>query len=256
MKFELHGFRNKLKDSLNNFVNRDNIDIPSAWTVLQQNLLYDIKGWRNRKTKMTNTSEAEKVSFEFESELQRLYRNYLSSLNASAITAKEDLQQVYSTWYVDSEYGDLFERTTGSVPIGVPDIADLPSIRADFLQLKEENWVQPKEDLFGMFFKSSTAEEKEPVLETTYYYQVWRDHAAAVVMPIAEEVLQAYYALIRAYEDKVAKLYINHLEELISEKTQEKEEVSSNLSEDEQKLQNNNNWLSTFVDQLQVLERR
>ena len=54
---------------------------------------------------------------------------------------------------------------------------------------------------------------------------------------------------------KIAQIYVNHLEELIGQQSREKDLVSSQLSEEERILQNDNDWLAELQDQLKVIER-
>ena len=57
-----------------------------------------------------------------------------------------------------------------------------------------------------------------------------------------------YYAL-------QAEDYHNHLIGLLTELSAEKEQVASTLSDDEKKLQQDNDWLATFRDKLYTIER-
>ena len=53
----------------------------------------------------------------------------------------------------------------------------------------------------------------------------------------------------------MAESYHQHLSQLIDEKTKDKEIVSAQLSDEERKLQEDNDWLSQFREQLQTIER-
>ena len=131
----------------------------------------------------------------------------------------------------------------------------IPVMVSDLLEKKEEKYVMPKEDLFGKFFKQSNAKEIEPVLETTYYCQEWRDFVIKTVAPYAEELIRDNEMILKAYATELAEAYKVHLEELIEERTAVKDKVSSQLSDEEQKLQIDNDWLVAFQDQLRVIER-
>lgn len=60
-------------------------------------------------------------------------------------------------------------------------------------------------------------------------------------------MLNYYEELANAYHKKLVMLYENKLKE--------KNDMSSQLSEDEQELQNDNSWLVAFKDQLVRIER-
>ena len=121
--------------------------------------------------------------------------------------------------------------------------------------MKEERYVMPKEDLFGILFKSSNDKELEPVLEITFDCQEWRNQAVAVVEPILYAGIQEHEMILNAYVAELAELYKSKLDELIKERVAVKETVSTQLSDDEQKLQEDNDWLVGFQDQLRVIER-
>ena len=109
--------------------------------------------------------------------------------------------------------------------------------------------------MFGKLFKQSNYKEIEPVLETTYYCQEWRDFVIKTVGPYAEELIQNNEMILKAYATELAEAYKEHLVELIEERTAVKDKVSSQLSDEEQKLQTDNDWLVAFQDQLRVIER-
>ena len=113
----------------------------------------------------------------------------------------------------------------------------------------------PKEDFFGKFFKTSEESPQEPVLETTYYYEKWRSHAVGAAEPVAEEMIQEAYASLQKYFSELSSDYMKRIEVLLQEVTEEKEHVSSQLSEDEQLLQADNDWHTTFCDNLRDIER-
>ena len=113
----------------------------------------------------------------------------------------------------------------------------------------------PKEDFFGKLFKTSEESPQEPVLETTYYYEKWRSHAVGVAEPVAEKMIQEAYACLQKYFSELSSEYMKRIDVLLQEVTEEKEHVSSQLSEDEQLLQVDNDWHTTFCDKLRDIER-
>ena len=57
------------------------------------------------------------------------------------------------------------------------------------------------------------------------------------------------------YANDLSEEYHIQLNNLIDSKTAEKDAVTSELSDDERKLQEDNDWLSVFNEQLEVIER-
>lgn len=131
--------------------------------------------------------------------------------------------------------------------------SEVPSIGEELLKLKEEHYVVPKEDIFGMLFKSSE-EGVQTVLEVTYYYQKWHEYATNITESMADSLIQEYEKMLKEYSLKIAEKYQEHLKLLIDEQTNIKEKVSAQLSDDELKLQNDNDWLVAFQDQLRIIE--
>ena len=128
-------------------------------------------------------------------------------------------------------------------------------LNEEFLELKEEKYTLPKDDIFGKLFKSTQVDDNAPVLERTYYYQSWREHVIETVKPMVEQFLGDNYSVLQKYYDRLADEYHLHITKLISEQTAEKDEVASQLSEDEKQLQIDNDWLTEFSDQLKLIER-
>ena len=68
-------------------------------------------------------------------------------------------------------------------------------------------------------------------------------------------MIQEAYADLREYYDQVAVQYIKRIESLIQEVSEQKEQVSSQLSADERILQADNDWHTAFCDKLHIIER-
>jgi hypothetical protein len=99
------------------------------------------------------------------------------------------------------------------------------------------------------------SDEKELVRVVTYLYQEWRENAAALVMPVLDEVIQRIDETLKGFYERVAQDYLGHLETLIEQQSQIKDEVSAQLSDDERKLQADNDWFTVFQEKLREIER-
>ena len=91
------------------------------------------------------------------------------------------------------------------------------------MQLKEEIFVVPKDDLLGRFFKQTDNDAKEAVREVTFFYQQWREHVLSLVDPIANKAIHEQYLMLNDYYNVLAEKYQNHLAEIIEQKNREKE---------------------------------
>lgn len=250
---ELEGNIRRLKEAKNLFEQRDNLELPEAFQEAERNYLALIANWRNRKTKITRDEEAYAVSREFDEELGRFYKEFCD--NAVTLLTQEEakVRGTYNEWYTTARMNlQYLPNTTFLKDIDIP---KLPPIADELLKLKEEQYVVPKEDILGLFFKTTGNEQKEPVLETTYYYQAWREEAQRMAEPLANKIIDEAFSLLKAYAKRMADEYSEHLEKLIERQSADKDEAASQLSEDEKLLQNDNDWLVEFTDQLKMIER-
>ena len=243
----------RLKESYQKFTNKDNLDIPDQWYMIQSELLERITSWRKRKTKITDDYEAEIVANDFESDATKYYVDFLGKIENAALTTKQDIEEIYETWYKEAAFDSEFHPDCREYM----DLTFNSDIRVaeELKKIVEEEWVQPKEDIFGLFFKASNDAPKEPVLQRTFYYEKWREYVLTIVKEKEEQVIQMYFDKIQKYEDTLVKTYMEHLEGLISDQTRLKEQESAKLSDEERLLQNDLDWLVNVQDQMAVIER-
>ena len=114
-------------------------------------------------------------------------------------------------------------------------------------------YEESKNDFFGFFKK--TSDVSEPVMVATCYLEQWRTTAQDIITPVLEKYSEQCIQNLSDYYNRMAEAYHQHLSQLIEGKTKDKEIVSAQLSDDERKLQEDNDWLSAFKEQLQMIER-
>jgi len=250
---ELESIIKMLKMSAERFANRDNSELATEMREAKTQLMDSIQNWKNRKTKMTKDSEAAASARELDNSLKRWYQEFNERIVSAVKTAQSVIDAEYREWYQQAEFDGQY--VPSGRQINMLEIGLLSEIADDVLTLKEERYVVPKEERFSLFFKASADKTLDPVLEVTYYYQKWREYAATIVEPLAEEIIREYENRLNHYSMTMAEVYQKHLEELIREQTYIKEGVSAQLSDDERKLQMDNDWLTGFQDQLRVIER-
>lgn len=242
----------RLKESLNFFLNRDNVNTSIVLSIHAENLMKTILSWKNRKTKTTKIDEASELSQEFETTIQQTYAAFVEAINDTCSSIRGDINQNYYEEYANAEFDVDF--SIDDVVFKEPQIPFLNPIREKFMEMKEEDYVPVKEDIIGRFFKAPTG-EKELVLETTFLLQNWREYAIKIIDPLINQILKDFDKSIQMYESAIAKKYIDHLNELIEEEMKKKESVASQLSSEEKQLQDDNDWLHQFADQLTDIER-
>ena len=240
-----------LKESLDKFINPDRTDFSTFFQSPVDDVKNKITGWRNNKTKITRPEEAVKVSREFDRYIQILYQDYLRKMHMILSRSAKTVQVQMRNWYeiANADKDFIAER------IPSPDYTfdSIPQIQNELLNLKEEAYVTPKEDILGKFFKQSTDNQTESVLETTFYYAWWRTYALTKIEPYLYNIYTTCVEKLNSYFDQLASVYKEHLLTLVGEKEAAKYSLSTQLSKEELLLQNDSDWLIKFSDMVKAI---
>lgn len=241
----------RLKESLDKFINPDKTDFSTFFQPTVEEVKNKISGWRNNKTKITRPEEAVRVAREFDRYIQILYQDYLRKMHMILTKSVTTTQVQMRKWY------EIANADSGFTPEWLPapdyEFDTIPQIQNELLNLKEEAYVSPKEDILGMFFKSSTDADSKPILETTFYYAWWRSYALSKVEPYLYRIYGICVAKLIDYFDQLANVYKEHLLTIIKEKESAKYSLSSHLSKEELLLQNDSDWLIKFSDMVKAI---
>ena len=119
----------------------------------------------------------------------------------------------------------------------------------------KEVTFEEKYDLMSFLRLAGTKEEKEPVRVVTCYYAQWRKKVLDSVVPVAQDIIRQNIERLTDYYNALAEAFHVHLAELIETQEHEKDKVSTQLSDDERMLQEDNDWFAEFQDQLTHIER-
>lgn len=240
-----------LKESLDKFINPDRTDFSIFFQPTVEEVKNKISSWRNNKTKITRPEEAVKVAREFDRYVQVLYHDYLRKMHMVLTRSVKSIQAKMDDWYKVANADSSF------LPEWIPapdfEFDTIPPIQNDLLNLKEEAYVAPKEDILGKFFKSSADTESGPVRETTFYYAWWRSYALSKVEPYLYRINGICVAKLINYFDQLASVYKEHLLTLVGEKEAAKYSLSTQLSKEELLLQNDSDWLIKFSDMVKAI---
>ena len=93
------------------------------------------------------------------------------------------------------------------------------------------------------------------VLETTYYYKKWRDYVSELVKKLVNAYEEQLKIVYKEYFSKLRNEYLKHIDEAVKQEELKRNEVESQLSEDEKMLKNDNMWLARFNEQRVAIER-
>lgn len=229
-------------------------ELPAGFAELSEGLKNKLANWESRKTKMTDSGMAYTTAMNFNSTLNRVFFEFCAELDNVTNKAAKGIRDQYIKLYkgarLDESYTDdlTFSPETPSV--------QLYDQTNYLLALKEEKYITQKNTLIGQLFRSSEQNsDQTPVLETTYYYQAWREHMINVITPVAEKIVKDKYAVLTNYSDKLADVYHIKLMKLLEQQAAARDNSAANLSEAEKLFQKENEWLERFTDRLRSIER-
>ena len=256
---EIHEKINSINDALERLRNAEEFfkeypdSVPSGFmTELEEELLKKISDWRGKKIKINKFEEAVPAAGEFERDTKQLILTYGNRIRTDTDDKISGLRKDFETEYNNIQYDDFVPETK---VLDLLEIGTVESFAQKLLELKEEKHVEAKEDLIGMFFKARQSEEREMVLETTYYYKKWRDYVAALVKKVVDAYEEQLKLIYKEYLNSLRNEYIHHIKAAIEQEELKKNGVESQLSEDEKLLQNDNMWLAKFNEQRVAIER-
>jgi hypothetical protein len=216
-----------------------------------------IVDWRKKKIKINSDEEAYSVASEFENDIHVFFVGLVAQAYTEFRNAVEDINSRFNSTYTSANFDDGYTaRQESHIDLSG---FDLPPLTYRFLALKNEKYVEQTDTPFGRFknmLGSAPANEpKEPVRVVTYLYQEWREIAVTLLSPVVDEVIAKVNETLKDYYERVAQDYIEHFRTLIEQQTQIKDGVSAQLSDDERKLQVDNDWFSAFGEKLREIER-
>ena len=240
-----------LKLTKETFEKNIELQIPDDWQNYKDELIDGILNWKKNKTKTTRRDEATVMANMFDKEIKRLYEAYERKLSESLFKMKEATDIHYSQLYECAKADSDFKPTLSNLQQISSE--ELPVYISGLMDQKEEKYVPSTNDfdIMGIFFKPS---KQELVLETSYYYQKWREYIKIQVEPVARRLLEKSFAAFRTYCIEAREIYRDHLEELISLKKEAIEKTKKNLSAEEMKVQADIVWLQELKEQVTAIE--
>ena len=220
---------------------------------LRTELLNKVRGWRKNRTKINKSDEASVAAVEFEKTVIKWFSSFAEDVKRETIAKAEGIRNDFDAEYAKTQYDDYRADTPEVV---FPDMDRIEPFAPALLEMKEVQYVEAKEDLFGMLFKQRQSEEKEMVLETTYEYNAWREYVFKLVNEAAVEYVIKLCKIYNEYAGDLKEKYQNYIDKAITQELSKKLDTESHMSEDAKKLQSDNEWLSTLNDKRLEIEGR
>lgn len=246
----------KLKGASAGITQRDNFVFPVELTSEKKDLVLMIISWRKKKIKMTSDEEAVRISAEFVSVINTFFKEFIRRVRIVFQAEVNDINIKFQSIYYSAEFDDMYEAKQDVVV----DLSGyiVPELIAGLLELKTEQYVTPNDSPFGFIkdvFGNTPPGPREPVREVTYLYQKWRNNTATLISPVLDKVIYSVNETLKDYYERIAQDYLGHLKVLIEQQSQIKDEVTAQLSDDERKLQTDNDWFASFQEKLREIER-
>ena len=217
-------------------------------------LLTSVKEWKIKKTKIIKIDEAKRLSQEYESDVNKYYEKFCVDARDIYSRCCDSLIVKCRDLYHEAEYDETFD--TDSIQPLVLNNYVIPPLAGDLMEIKEEQFYLPKEDLFGKIFKQS---QDNGIYEmhstTTFYYEKWREYVSDVVNSVAELVIDNVNSNLLDFYDRLSERYCGHIDEIIHELLGEKTKITSRLSDEEKNLQQDNEWFMALCEHISGIER-
>lgn len=246
----------KLKSSIERISQRDNFELPDELTAAKNEFVLKVINWRKRKIKMTSDDEAVRVSGEFTSDILAFFNEYIRRVKTVFQTAADEIDTKFQNVYCSAEFDDAY-KPTQAAEIELSEY-ELPVISTGMLEMKTEQFVVPNDTPLGFIkdvFGNTLSGSKEPVRVVTYLYQEWRDYTVSKTAPALDEMLKNAFETLTGHYERVAQDYLDHLNGLVEQQIRIKDKVAAQLSDDERKLQDDNDWFAVFQEKLREIER-
>lgn len=242
----------KIKSSDARFVDLDNYSGENRFNDLKIELEDFIRKWKSRKTKVVGEFDIDCNATEYEQELigylNEFYRKANEYFEFERCRIESEFHEIYLKQPLDLDY-----KPEG-VSLTLPNKAEINGIKAALMELKEERYEE-KVDFLDFFMSKSSPEPKELVRIVTCYFEKWREKAIELIDPVVERYISESQSNLKEFYDELAKKYHVKLSQLYDFKVDEKNDIASQLSEDERMLQADNDWLGAVKDQLARIER-
>ena len=242
----------KLKSADIYFVERDNFNIPQVFDEIRTEFETKVRKWRNRKTKISGEYEILTASREYEDEVKRCMQSFTERMQTEFSNAENEIFRTLQLKYMEPDIDAQYQPE--NISCDNPMIPDFPSVREPLMELQVVTYEEPRTDFLGIF-KGESKAEKEKVRVVTCYYEQWRERVLEIYFPVVDQYIKEVSDALKYYYENLANAYHVHISELISDMTGQKDSIARQLSDDEQKLQEDNDWLTELQDQLFHIER-
>lgn len=235
------------------FTERDNFNTAHAFAQIQQELFSQIGNWRNRKTKVVGDAECVAAARAYEADVDKWLSAFETAAGNTYRAVAEGIRQKFRDAY--EKQGMALEYEPSETQLQPMTACEHVELYYELLDMEVVTHEEQKLDFKALFRMGGTQEERELVRVVTCYYAQWRDRVLHLVTPVVLRWIGENEAQLCDYYNALAEEYHIQLAELITDQDQKKDSVSAQLSDDERRLQEDNDWMAEFKDKLTHIER-
>ena len=240
-----------LKEAELKFSKKFNFEMTEDMRRILHNHIKEIENWKKKKTVTTNRDEAKGLAEDFDRTALKIYASLINDLNINAVSSVNSIEKLFMGWYKDSSKDD-FEPDIEEFKL--PENKSIRQYSEELLKIKTQREVEQKDDIVGMIFRQGNP-EKKTYIQTTYSINKWREFALDELTPVFSDTADLYVKSMTEYFDQLRINYHEHIDKLIADFENQKENAEAKLTDDEKNLQNEISWFRKLDEQLDQIER-
>lgn len=242
-----------LTNSIGLFKEKDEIYLYDSYQFLIDDFEKKLYKWRSRKTKLYSYSEASDYALELSQNIVTWGEEFKKAIELHEERLKNDIYIKYNQWYMTNGHEvDYHIKVAFSSELEEIFLSD--ELNNQLMELKEEHWVTPGKGLLAQIFNANEPEQ-EPVLQTTWQLNVWREHVEKNISPLLISMINTSEKALLKYAEELSVDYQYKLKEMSNQKLLEKDRLINQLSNEERQLEIDYIWLSDFKSQLTKIEK-
>lgn len=243
-----------LKEAISFFNNIDNLNIPNEWKEIESDFIKIAMQWKPKKTLINGDEEANNMAQQFESDIANAYIKFKTAISGEVSKVRTDISRKCLEVFEDAIWDSSLIKTSmvKSNTVIAPNISD---IKTGLLAFRNEHYEKAKSGFFENIFQNNSSEEKEDVLVVTYSCKAWRGYVETLISKCSKTYLDDCINELNRFYKENSEEYLKYLNDVLNTQIEMKNNLASQLSEDNAKLQQDNDWLVDFEDMIKAIER-
>ena len=212
-----------------------------------------ISDWKSRKRKIEGEVDARVAAKEYEQFIIQKLDGFIKRVDAAANEANRRASTRIVRTYEGAKV-DVIYRPAIDSSLPRSEKPTYPDFKEEMLAHREVAYVEQRND-FLAFFGVVEANPGDRVKVVTNSLDKWRESAQKLCEPLIDSVIEGRYEALRLRHQELVGAYRSHIGDILEERYARKEAMVAQLSGDARALQKDGDWLESFNDRLQEIER-